>query len=410
MKNALKKCAACLSGLAIASAASGAEWFADWPAGKDPATMVRRQADLFMTAPSYVQYKPVGHHSPSGVGQRGLGGRSHIHYSVVSLWLNLLECSRLLGDEAKVESLVRLFEPFYGPMKDKLQTIKHVDFNVVGALPLEIAILTGDSRARDIGVMFADRQWEEPKSDDQQTLWDYEILPFAERLDWWKKGYTCQSRLWIDDMYMITALQTQAFRLTGDRKYVDRAAKEMCLYLDRIQIKDGPEAGLFYHAPDVPYIWGRGAGWMAAGMPLLLKYLPPENKDFAPILAGYRRMMNALKTRQAPSGMWNQLVGDKGSWEEPSATAMFAYAFIEGVNNGWLDAAEFAPAARKAYLAIVDSMDKYGNIRDVCAGTPKKNDRDHYMNRPHIHGDPHAQAPFVWMCRALIEGGRASVR
>lgn len=393
--------AVCLAGMAVTAAH---EAFSDWPEGKDPATMVRRQADLFMTAPSYVQYKPVGHHSPSGVGQRGLGGRSHIHYAVVSLWVNLLDCAKLLGDEARVVALSRLFDPFYGEKKDLLPTFKHVDFNVVGALPLEIAILTGEKRARDLGLFYAERQWEEPKADDQATLFNYEILPFAERLEWWKKGYSCQSRLWIDDMYMITALQTQAFRLTGDMKYVDRAAKEMCLYLDRIQIKDGPDAGLFYHAPDVPYVWGRGAGWMAAGMPLLLKYMPRGHKDFPVILAGYRSMMDALKKRQAESGMWNQLVGDRNSWEEPSATAMFAYAFIEGVNNGWLDAAEFAPLAKKAYLAIVDSMDKYGNIRDVCAGTPKMNDRDHYLKRPHIHGDPHAQAPFVWMCRALIEG------
>ena len=33
------------------------------------------------------------------------------------------------------------------------------------------------------------------------------------------------------------------------------------------KVKDGKDAGLFYHAPDVPFVWGRGAGWMAAGMP-----------------------------------------------------------------------------------------------------------------------------------------------
>jgi len=45
-------------------------------------------------------------------------------------------------------------------------------------------------------------------------------------MKWWSQGYTCQTRLWIDDMYMITVLQSQAYRLTKDRKYIDRAAKE----------------------------------------------------------------------------------------------------------------------------------------------------------------------------------------
>ncbi len=49
---------------------------------------------------------------------------------------------------------------------------------------------------------------------------------------------------------MITIVQTQAYKVTGDRKYIDRAAKEMVLYLDELQRPNG----LFYHAPDVPFI------------------------------------------------------------------------------------------------------------------------------------------------------------
>ena len=117
-------------------------------------------------------------------------------------------------------------------------------------------------------------------------------------MDWWRRGYTDQSRMWIDDMYMITVLQSQAYRLTGDRKYIDRAAKEMCVYLDRLQIKDGSDAGLFHHGPDAPFVWGRGAGWMAAGMPLLLKHLPDDSEYRGKIMSGYLRMMKALKARQ----------------------------------------------------------------------------------------------------------------
>ena len=374
--------------------------FGAWPSGKDPESVARKVSDLFLTtAPD--AYKPTGYSSPSGYCAQGYG-RSHLHYSVVSLWLNLIELARIYGDEARVKRLVDAFEPFYGPKKDKLMTVKHVDFNIVGALPIEIAIATGDARARELGLWYADRQWEKPQTNDIVQLWG-ELLPFEERMDWWQRGYTDQSRMWIDDMYMITVLQSQAYRLTGDRKYIDRAAKEMCVYLDRLQIKEGPDAGLFYHGPDAPFVWGRGAGWMAAGMPLLLKHLPGDSEYRAKIMDGYLKMMKALKVRQCASGMWNQLVGDAGSWEEPSATAMFGYAFIEGVRNGWLDAAEYGEPARRAYLAVVDRMDAYGNVQDVCAGTPKKNDRQHYLDRPHVHGDPHAQAPLMWMCRALLE-------
>lgn len=75
-------------------------------------------------------------------------------------------------------------------------------------------------------------------------------------------------------MYMITIVQTHAYKVTKDRKYIDRAAKEMVMYLDELQRPNG----LFYHAPDVPFYWGRGNGWMAAGMSELLRCLPKKHK------------------------------------------------------------------------------------------------------------------------------------
>jgi len=55
-------------------------------------------------------------------------------------------------------------------------------------------------------------------------------------------------------MYMLIIVQLQAYRATGDAKYLDRAALEMSVYLDKLQQPNG----LFYHAPDVPFFWGRG--------------------------------------------------------------------------------------------------------------------------------------------------------
>lgn len=64
-------------------------------------------------------------------------------------------------------------------------------------------------------------------------------------------------------MYMVPILQARAYSVTKDMKYLDRAAKEMVLYpLDELQRPNG----LFFHAPDVPFYWGRGNGWIAAGM------------------------------------------------------------------------------------------------------------------------------------------------
>ena len=115
-----------------------------------------------------------------------------------------------------------------------------MDDEIFGAVPLEISILTKDPKYLAYGKEFADRQWENPQPD----------------------GLSAETRYWIDDMYMLTILQLEAYRATGDKKYQDRATLEMVSYLDKLQQPNG----LFYHAPDVPFYWGRGDGWVAAGM------------------------------------------------------------------------------------------------------------------------------------------------
>lgn len=77
----------------------------------------------------------------------------------------------------------------------------------------------------------------------------------------------------------------------------------MVVYLDNLQ----RENGLFHHADDVPIYWGRGNGWMAAGMAELLAYLPEDDANRARIMEGYQKMMKTLLQYQNAEGMWNQI-------------------------------------------------------------------------------------------------------
>ena len=81
---------------------------------------------------------------------------------------------------------------------------------------------------------------------------------------------------------------------------------------------------------------------------------------------------------------------------------MFTFAFIEGVKNGWLCPKKYGPAARKAWLALVAKLDADANLTDVCVGTGKKNDRQYYLDRDRLVGDPHGQAPMLWCVNALL--------
>ena len=245
-----------------------------------------------------------------------------------------------------------------------------------GIVPFQLYIETKDSKYLEIGKHMADAQWEKTTPD----------------------GLTTQTRYWIDDMYMIIALQTQAFRATGDQKYLDRAAMEMTAYLDKLQQPNG----LFYHAPDVPFYWGRGNGWVAAGMTELLRSMPKNHPRRAKILQSYKKMMKSLLQYQSKDGTWRQLIDHPESWPETSSTGMFTFAMISGVKNGWLDAKTYGTAARKAWIGLVSYINADGDVSNVCEGTNKKNDLQYYLDRKRNTGDLHGQAPILWSASALL--------
>lgn len=320
-------------------------------------------------------------------GEHFLHGGKWIHYAEVCTWLGALRYARIAGDNELIDMLEERFKPLFSTEKAYLPPMNHVDLNMFGSLPLEFYKVRGDKKYYDLGMPYADTQWQLPAN----------ATP-AEKAHA-EKGLSWQTRLWIDDMFMITIIQSQAYRATGDKKYIDRAAREMVCYLEELQRPNG----LFYHAPDVPYFWGRGNGWMAAGMAELLKALPEDNADRERILEGFHKMMQSLKEYQGKEGMWNQLIDQPDCWPETSGSAMFAFAFITGVKYGWLDQEEYAPAARKAWLALIPYINEDGDVREVCVGTNKKNDKQYYYDRPRVAGDYHGQAPYLWCATALME-------
>ncbi|MFC6099178.1 glycoside hydrolase family 88/105 protein [Olivibacter domesticus] len=320
-------------------------------------------------------------------GKHMLHGGKWISYPETFNWNGALQFAAKTNDKELVKLLQDRFEPLFSTEKALLPIKNHVDLNMFGSLPLTLYQITKEKRYYELGMPYADTQWEVPE----------QAKPAQK--DWSKKGYSWQTRLWIDDMYMITIVQTQAFKVTRELKYLDRAAKEMVLYLDELQRPNG----LFYHAPDVPFYWGRGNGWMAAGMTELLRCLPKDHQDRPRIMQGYQTMMKSLKNYQMPGGMWNQLIDEKDYWAETSGSAMFTYAFITGVKHGWLDAKEYAPAARKAWMALVSYINDKGDVTEVCVGTNKKNDKQYYYDRPRHVGDYHGQAPYLWCTSALLE-------
>lgn len=345
-----------------------------WPKGSSPTEIGKRVAEHFAVSPHFNYFNPT---TPKS-----------IVYPETCTWYGALTFAKLSGDKQLVNKLAVRFEPFFNTDSSLVPVPNHVDYTVFGAVPLELYIITKDPKYLKMGKRIADKQWAPPEGT--------KVSPEAKMF--YDKGFTTQTRMWIDDMYMITAVQIQAYRATGDKKYVERAAKEMVLYLDSLQRPNG----LFYHAQDVPFFWGRGNGWMAAGMSELLSSLPKNNPDRPRIMEGYKKMMASLMKYQDENGTWRQLIDEPESWSETSGTGMFAFAMITGVKNGWLDKDTYGEAARKAWLGLISYINENDEVREVCEGTNKKNDRQYYFDRKRNVGDLHGQAPILWCASALL--------
>src|SRR5579863_4799881 len=238
--------------------------FSNWPAGHSPQEVGKALAEHLVSKPHQL-------------------GPGTISYSEVGTWYGALTFANLTHDTDLRDKLIQRFTPLMpgGAEEALIPRRDHVDDAIFGIVPLEIAIETGDKKYLDYGLNFADKQWADP-------------LP---------NGLSHQTRYWIDDMYMLTILELQAYRATNDKKYLDRAANEMVAYLDKLQQPNG----LFHHAPDAPFFWGRGNGWVAAGMTEMLRALPADHPQRTRILSAYQLMMAALLKYQDSDGMWRQL-------------------------------------------------------------------------------------------------------
>lgn len=301
-------------------------------------------------------------------------GFTAIHYSEACAAFGVVRMANVLHNKHAINLLT---ERYMKVITDGIpNTANHVDANVYGILPFALYRSTGEQAFFDQAKHLADAQWENPRSD----------------------GLSKQTRFWIDDVWMIGSLQTEAYRSTKNLIYMERAALEIAAYLQRLQQPNG----LFYHGPGIPYCWGRGNGWVAAGLAEVLSELPEENPHYPAIVEGYKKMMDALVNDQAENGMWRQLVDVEEAWYETSCTAMFGYAMVIGVKRGILRDKKYTEAYQKAWLALTDYITDDGKVTNVCVGTGQQNDMDYYLNRPKTTGDFHGQAPMLWFAWSLL--------
>ncbi len=294
-------------------------------------------------------------------------------YKTACEWYGALAVANLTDSQELLDALVTKFDPFKGDFINAMTGGEaHVDRYIFGMVPLEIYLQTGDESYLSLGTVTADTQ---------QT--------------------TNQTRGAIDDMFMMTGLQLEAYRATNDAKYINFMSAIMVDYLAAQQTN-----GLFFHNETEARVhWGRGNGWFAAGMAEIMRDLPAGPGDYEDIEAGYKQMMEGLLAYQGPNGLWYQVLdlpNDSSNWEESSGSAMFTYAMVAGVRRGVLDAETYVPVIEAAWAGLQTKISAQGDVSGICVGTWYKSSPQEYMALTRLTGDGHGQAPILWIAAELL--------
>jgi rhamnogalacturonyl hydrolase YesR len=183
---------------------------------------------------------------------------------------------------------------------------------------------------------------------------------------------------WCDALFMGPTVWAKMANVTGDPKYLDFMYREYKATTDYLY--DTSEDLYFRdsnyftrkEANGAKVFWGRGNGWVFAGLPIILRELPAgyENKDY--FVSIYKKMAVKLLSLQSQDGFWHASLLDPESYPNPemSATAFYVYGMAWGVNNGYLDKAAYLPAIEKGWKSMVSSVwpdGKVGFIQPIGA-------------------------------------------
>jgi beta-galactosidase len=194
------------------------------------------------------------------------------------------------------------------------------------------------------------------------------IIHHPHGVDIRSKSKKCWS--WCDALFMAPPALAHIAEITGDEAYLrfmDEEFKRTYGYLydreDKLFFRDDSYFDKRERNGQKIY-WGRGNGWVAAGLANILKCLP-ANSPYRPFYENlFREFIPRLASLQHASGFWHASLLDPESYPAPetSATALIAYSIAYGVNSGLLDKKDYLSCLVRAWAALTNAIHENGKL------------------------------------------------
>jgi unsaturated rhamnogalacturonyl hydrolase len=186
-----------------------------------------------------------------------------------------------------------------------------------------------------------------------------------------------------DAVFMGCPIMARAGQITGERKYFDQSVanfkfmQNLCLRAD----------GIYRHSPLHESAWGRGNGFPAIGLAMVLESLPKDHPEHDFVVKSLQDHLRALKPHQDQGGMWHQVIDHPESYPEFTSTCMISYAALVAIRLGYLEKKEWQDRLLLSWKAIDQRVSADGKeVRGSCTGTGKQTSLEAYLTRPEING------------------------
>jgi rhamnogalacturonyl hydrolase YesR len=187
-----------------------------------------------------------------------------------------------------------------------------------------------------------------------------------------------QAWWYCDTLFVAPPTLAMMAKATGDRRYLDYLHK---MYWDVTDQLFDRKYRLFYrdeHYFDATtpngkkVFWARGNGWVIAGIPRVLRYLPTNDPDYKRYVGLYQALVASISKTQGSDGLWRSNLADPDQFPNPetSSTAFFCYALAAGINDGHLPRKKYMNVAIRAWQGLASMVQpdgKLGYVQTVAA-------------------------------------------
>ena len=190
---------------------------------------------------------------------------------------------------------------------------------------------------------------------------------------------------WCEALFMAPPVYVHLARITGKTSYLEfmhthflQTYHHLYDWTNHLFFRDDSYFGK-QEANGTKVFWGRGNGWVLAGIANILELLPKDSGLRPFYVQLFVELAAQLSKLQDDQGFWHASLLDPDSYPSPetSSTALITYGLAYGLNHHLLDTS-YLPVVRKAWKALTSTVDQNGKVGWVqpIGADPKKVTRE----------------------------------